>query len=161
MSETEWIEVTDWAMIRRGEKVRATREQDSAWFVVESVDGVQKRIESWLHSYYETDGWKVTVERPIFVMPTEFGYYSDSDGDMWRLSSYGWQCIIDNKLQNLTAVHYAPFERLRLETEVVTETVLSIVRSLRTGYGELLPEPLAVSFNLALTVASNKLGVDL
>ena len=83
------------------------------------AQGYEPAIE-WLEGH----GFTLTLlEKATPVLPTEWGYYSDNEGDIWRLNTSGdWVCIESPHIDDNPSA-FVPFIRL----EPVAETAKKVL----------------------------------
>ena len=78
--------------------------------------------------------WSFVPDAP--ELPTEPGYYLDEDGNAWRrLDALGnWHSPWGDQVTSQEAAQYAPFTRLRPESEVAAE-VINWIADQRAPFG--------------------------
>ena len=70
---------------------------------------------------------------PVVVLPTAIGYHADTDGSVWWRQSTGannghhWQDSDGERHNDEVARRFAPFKRLRDESEVAAEVCAEIL----------------------------------
>jgi len=124
---TEYTEVTDWATIATGQKVRATRDGEHLEFTVTTKavnSGVTLRSSQSIVQIctYDRPVWVLEVEKVAVVVPDVPGAYLDNRGTAWTLADGHWACGARWRTPEGVAI-FAPFTRLRPEAEVVAEVL--------------------------------------
>jgi len=102
-------------------------------------------------SWLEEQGFTLTViEKAKPKLPTEWGAYTDCDGDMWVLDRNGLWIDFSSGEQVLDPVRYAPFSKLEPASDTAKK-VLDALRE-RVVFGTVVPSDLdqiAAEFGVA------------
>lgn len=125
MSDVEWVEESDWAKVKVGDRIRLESEDEKHEFVVQHPPFSESIFHCFMQ-YFQSD-YTLFVERPVVELPTEPGHYLDCQGDYWKIYESGewWKPHID-------PARYSPFVRLRPVDEVRAETANAIYQGLRS-----------------------------
>lgn len=118
-----------------GDKIRATlgTAEMTGEVTFEFLKGAAtiKDSEMFLRSL-EASGWDVVITEPAppkWVLPTEYGYYLDVEGDVWELSNIWFHRMFDREN---SAEDYGPFVPLA-PVPATEKRVLDRVTSLILG----------------------------
>lgn len=88
MSDVEWVEESDWAKVKVGDRIRLESEDEKHEFVVQHPPFSESIFHCFMQ-YFQSD-YTLFVERPIVALPTEPGYYLDKDDYLWRHDNMFW-----------------------------------------------------------------------
>lgn len=96
-----------------GDKVKLTKDGQTLDAQVNAFGGFATGLGTFTISpgFVADQGWTIEVIKPAVVLPTEDGFYLDSEGDVWSRVN-GHLIYSSDSLTESDTENYAPFTRL-------------------------------------------------
>jgi len=133
---TEYIAVTDWTTISKGQKVQATRGGERVEFTVARKDTfgrvtyINNDMAGIQINSKDHPAWTIFAERPPVVLPTEPGFYMTAyePPDVFQLVDTGAWFEGQDPITNAKVLHDGgeTLTRLRPEAEVAAEVIAEV-----------------------------------
>lgn len=160
MSDVEWVEETDWAKVKVGDRVKIHDSGDLYEFKVRATGEVLDEPYLLTESCreFKASGDVLFVERPVVALPTEPGFYSFA-GKIFELNSSGrWGHPHGPLISNFENWYFAmryKASRLRPVDEVRAETAKEVIDLIKENihgpnvYGQSIFDGVAEKFGVS------------